>query len=44
LKYTEAQTIAEQRTGPNTAPGPVPNEWYAKGMTALMRLLNRSPF
>jgi succinate-semialdehyde dehydrogenase/glutarate-semialdehyde dehydrogenase len=44
LKYTEAQTIAEQRTGPNAPPGPVPNEWYAKGMTALMRLLNRSPF
>jgi len=44
LKYTESQTIAEQRTGPNAPPGPVPNEWYAKGMTALLRLLNRSPF
>jgi succinate-semialdehyde dehydrogenase/glutarate-semialdehyde dehydrogenase len=41
LKYTEAQTVAEQRTGPMVPPGPVPNEWYAKAMTAALRVLKR---
>lgn len=41
LKYTESQTIAEQRTGPVVAPEPLPHEWYARLMTSLQRLLKR---
>ncbi|MFD1587660.1 succinic semialdehyde dehydrogenase [Halorientalis brevis] len=41
LKYTEAQTIAEQRTGPVAPPEPLPHEWYARLMTGLMRVLKR---
>jgi succinate-semialdehyde dehydrogenase/glutarate-semialdehyde dehydrogenase len=37
LKYTEAQTVAHQRTGPTTAPDALPNEWYAGLMTRLTR-------
>jgi len=43
LKYTEAQTVAEQRTGPLVPPGPLPNAWYAKLMTGATRLLKRLP-
>jgi succinate-semialdehyde dehydrogenase/glutarate-semialdehyde dehydrogenase len=43
LKYTAAQTIAEQRTGPIVPPEPLPNAWYAKVMTGLMRVLDRLP-
>jgi len=43
LKYTEAQTVAHQRTGPTTAPDALPNEWYAGLMTRLTRLLAKLP-
>jgi succinate-semialdehyde dehydrogenase/glutarate-semialdehyde dehydrogenase len=42
-RYTEPQTVAEQRWLPMTAPPGVPMEWYAKGMTRAMGLLRRFP-
>lgn len=43
LKYTESQTIAEQRTGPVVPPKSLPNEWYARLLTGLVRVLDRLP-
>jgi acyl-CoA reductase-like NAD-dependent aldehyde dehydrogenase len=41
LKYTESQTVAEQR-GPSMAvPRGVPGKWYARAMTAVMRAFKR---
>ncbi|WP_458205006.1 succinic semialdehyde dehydrogenase [Haladaptatus sp. NG-SE-30] len=37
LKYTEPQTIAEQRVASIAPPRSVPTKWYAKAMTAVMR-------
>ncbi len=41
LKYTEAQTIAEQRVASIAPPRNVPAKWYAKAMTAVMRGFKR---
>ncbi|WP_136716464.1 succinic semialdehyde dehydrogenase [Halorientalis salina] len=43
LKYTESQTIAEQRTGPMAPPASLPNDWYARLMTGFLRVLKRLP-
>lgn len=42
-KYTDAQTVAEQRIAPIAAPSGVPEELYTAGMTAAMRVLKRIP-
>ncbi|EMA49575.1 succinic semialdehyde dehydrogenase [Halococcus thailandensis] len=42
-KYTDAQTVAEQRLAPIAAPAGVPEELYTAGMTAAMRVLKRIP-
>ncbi|UPV76613.1 succinic semialdehyde dehydrogenase (plasmid) [Halorussus limi] len=43
LKYTEAQTVAEQRGPPVGAPRGVPDGWYAKGMTLALHAMKRIP-
>ncbi|WP_276302457.1 succinic semialdehyde dehydrogenase [Halorussus lipolyticus] len=43
-KYTEAQTVAEQRAGSVTAPPEgVPDGWYAKAMLVSLRAMKRLP-
>jgi succinate-semialdehyde dehydrogenase/glutarate-semialdehyde dehydrogenase len=41
-KYTETQTVAEQRVAPVGVPPGVPAEWYARGMTAALRVLKHA--
>lgn len=41
LKFTEPQTVAEQRFHPIAPPERLGNERFAKTMTAAIRLLNR---
>jgi succinate-semialdehyde dehydrogenase/glutarate-semialdehyde dehydrogenase len=43
LKYTDSQTVAEQRVAPIAAPPGVPDDLYATGMTAALRALKRIP-
>ncbi|WP_135825303.1 succinic semialdehyde dehydrogenase [Halorussus ruber] len=44
LKYTESQTVAEQRAGAVTEPPDwVPEGWYAEAMTLLLRAMKRLP-
>ena len=43
LKYTDSQTVAEQRIAPIAAPSGVPEDLYAKGMTAALRAMKRIP-
>lgn len=43
LKYTESQTIAEQRVAPIASPPSVPENVYATGMTVALRALKRIP-
>ncbi|WP_420028722.1 succinic semialdehyde dehydrogenase [Halorussus caseinilyticus] len=43
LKYTEAQTVAEQRGAPIGAPRGVPDSWYATGMALALRAMDRIP-
>lgn len=43
LKYTESQTVAEQRVAPLAAPPGVPEHFYVKGMTAALRAMKRIP-
>ncbi|EMA45068.1 succinic semialdehyde dehydrogenase [Halococcus saccharolyticus] len=43
LKYTEPQTVAEQRVAPLAAPPGVPEWLYTKGMTAALRAMKRIP-
>lgn len=40
-QYTHAKTITRSRAGPITNPDWLPNRWYARGMTALIRLRRR---
>ncbi|MGA9399428.1 succinic semialdehyde dehydrogenase [Haladaptatus sp.] len=37
LKYTEAQTVAEQRFASLAPPRRIPTEWYTRAMTGVMR-------
>lgn len=41
LKYTDSQTVAEQRLAPIAAPPGVPEDLYTTGMTAALRALKR---
>ncbi|WP_458187121.1 succinic semialdehyde dehydrogenase [Haladaptatus sp. NG-WS-4] len=41
LKYTESQTVADQRLTSIAPPRTVPTKWYAKAMTAVMRGFKR---
>lgn len=43
LKYTESQTVAEQRIAPIASPSNIPDAMYATGMTAALRALKRLP-
>jgi succinate-semialdehyde dehydrogenase/glutarate-semialdehyde dehydrogenase len=43
LKYTDSQTVAEQRLAPIAAPPGVPDDVYTTGMTAALRALKRIP-
>ncbi|WP_134671480.1 succinic semialdehyde dehydrogenase [Halorussus marinus] len=43
LRYTESQTVAEQRAGSLHPPEGVPKGWYAKGMTLALRAMARLP-
>ena len=43
LKYTESQTVAEQRLAPIAAPPGVPEDLYTTGMTATLRAMKRIP-
>ncbi|EFW90328.1 succinic semialdehyde dehydrogenase [Haladaptatus paucihalophilus DX253] len=40
-KYTESQTVAEQRFASVAPPRRVPTKWYARAMTGVMRLFKR---
>ncbi|WP_423744888.1 succinic semialdehyde dehydrogenase (plasmid) [Haladaptatus sp. SPP-AMP-3] len=40
-KYTESQTVAEQRFASVASPRQVPTKWYARAMTSVMRLFKR---
>ncbi|NHN61443.1 MULTISPECIES: succinic semialdehyde dehydrogenase [Halorussus] len=42
-KYTESRTVAEQRGAPIAPPGGVPDSWYAKGMSLVLRAMDRIP-
>jgi succinate-semialdehyde dehydrogenase/glutarate-semialdehyde dehydrogenase len=43
LKYTDSQTVSEQRLAPIAAPPGVPDGLYTTGMTAALRALKRIP-
>ncbi|USZ70148.1 succinic semialdehyde dehydrogenase (plasmid) [Halorussus salilacus] len=43
LKYTESQTVAEQRAGSIRPPDWLPKGWYARGMSSALRLMERLP-
>ena len=43
LKYTESQTVAEQRMAPLAAPPGVPEHLSVRGMTAALRAMKRIP-
>ncbi|WP_336359263.1 succinic semialdehyde dehydrogenase [Haladaptatus sp. ZSTT2] len=43
LKYTQTQTVAEQRFHPIAPPRRVPMRLYAKGMSAILKLMRRIP-
>jgi len=43
LRYTESQTVAEQRAGALRPPEGVPKGWYAAGMTLVLRAMKRLP-
>ncbi|WP_137286102.1 succinic semialdehyde dehydrogenase [Halorussus salinisoli] len=43
LKYTESQTVAEQRGAAIGPPRRVPDSWYAKGMALALRAMDRIP-
>ncbi|WP_231183204.1 succinic semialdehyde dehydrogenase [Haladaptatus sp. DYF46] len=40
-KYTESQTVAEQRVASLAPPRRVPTKWYARAMSGVMRLYKR---
>ncbi len=41
LKYTESQTVAEQRFASLAPPRRIPTNWYARAMTGVMRAFKR---
>ncbi|WP_276247457.1 succinic semialdehyde dehydrogenase [Haladaptatus sp. YSMS36] len=43
LKYTQTQTVAEQRIHPIAPPRPIPMRLYAKGMSAILKVMRRIP-